>query len=416
MSRRLKGADFVIPVSCPKQRALGLLSACFCALMAVLLLVGQPLASQGIRRGLSICAGILIPSLFPFMALSGMFAALGADRLLARPVSPLLAPLLGIPPALCGTVLMSFVGGYPVGARLVSQLWREGRIGRDTACRMMIFSFAGAPSFVIGAVGTGVLGGPLQGLTVYLAQIAAALLLGLLWPRERGASAGRAQVSPPAPRTFSQALVEGVSGAASAMISICAFACLFAALTSMLEGWGVFAALERLAQALSGGKLPASTSQAALSGLLEVTCGVQGAAALPYPARFWLVSFLVGFGSLSVLFQAAACFGGLPFSFGRFAAARLLHGVLTSLLAAPVLFRIPMPAQVFSSLPRPAPVDSSVVMGLPAMLGMCSVLLFTLWGEDALFASSRPRFPGKFSGTDTVFPRRIHSIFKRKML
>ena len=378
----------MIPLSRPTARPSGLPAALFSAFLALCFLVGQPLAAKGVGRGLAICADTLIPSLFPFMALAGVLAALEADRLLARPLAPLLAPVLGIPRPLCGVVLMSFVGGYPVGARLTAQLLREGRIDQATANRMMVFSFAGAPSFVIGAAGTRVLSGPLQGLVVYLAQLAAALLLGALWPGRDGCA--RAATPPPAPKSLPESLVEGVSGAAGAMVAICAFACFFCAAADLLEGWGVFALAEGLADRFAPGVLPAGALSAALSGLLEVTCGVQAAAGLPFPLRFVLVPFLIGFGSLSVLFQGAACFGGLPFSFPRFAAARLLQGVLTALLAAPVLFAIPLPAQVFSSLPRPAPLDAGMVLGLPAMVGMCSVLLFTLWGEERLLPSRRP--------------------------
>ena len=67
---------------------------------AVGLLVWQPTASQGVRQGLSICAQTLIPSLFPFMALSGVMANLGADRLLAAPFAPILTPHQKFPPAL----------------------------------------------------------------------------------------------------------------------------------------------------------------------------------------------------------------------------------------------------------------------------------------------------------------------------
>lgn len=355
---------------------------------AIGLLVWQPTASQGVRQGLSICAQTLIPSLFPFMALSGVMANLGADRLLAAPFAPVLSRLLKIPPALCGPVLMSFLGGYPVGARLVARLQREGRIDPSTARRMMVFSFAGAPSFLIGAVGIQVLGGPLQGLVVYLAQVAAALLLGSLWGRRRSAG----PIRPPKegrPLTPSAALVEGVSGAATGMLVICAFACLFAAVSALLEEAGLPGQLGRLLETVTGGALPEGAGEVLLSGLLEITCGVQRAADLPYGLRFLLVPFLLSFGSLSVLCQVAASFEGLPFSFGWFAGVRFLHGLLTALLAAPILFRIPLPAQVFSSLPQPAPMDGTMVLGIPAMVGMCSVLLLTLCGESG----SLPRRP-----------------------
>ena len=66
------------------------------ALLALLLLFPRQ-AAEGARSGLSVCAGVILPSLFPFLVLSSLFSSLGLPAVLARLAGPLLQRL-SLPP------------------------------------------------------------------------------------------------------------------------------------------------------------------------------------------------------------------------------------------------------------------------------------------------------------------------------
>lgn len=71
--------------------------------------------SEGVRAGLGSCAAVIIPSLFPFMILAGLIAATQAGAVLSRAVSGFTRRVIGMPENLGAVLLMSFVGGFPVG-------------------------------------------------------------------------------------------------------------------------------------------------------------------------------------------------------------------------------------------------------------------------------------------------------------
>lgn len=85
---------------------------------------------------------------------------------------------------------MSFVGGYPVGAKTIASLVREKKLSQETAARMLCFSVNAGPSFLIGTVGVALLGSPRLGWILLFAQIASAFLIGGIVSRRAKISRG----------------------------------------------------------------------------------------------------------------------------------------------------------------------------------------------------------------------------------
>ena len=371
-------------------------------LLAVLLLGRSAAVGEGVRRGLVLCANVVIPSLFPFMVLAGFLALSPACRLLALPLRPLSARLLKLPEEMGAVVLMSFIGGYPVGARLVSDMLRQGRIDRSTAQRMLCFCVNPGPSFLISGVGVALYGSAKVGLLLLAAQVVSSLLVGMFLSLKTPVpKTGPAADYPP----LSAALVQAVTGAAAGMLNICAFVVVFSAVGGLLESTGSMAFISRaLSDALPFVRLDERFYTALFTGLLEVTGGTVAAAKLPLAVAFPLTAFLISFGGLSILCQAAAFFPKREVSLMPMVLARVAGGALTLLLALPLYRAFAAELPVYGVLYPPVTVADprSAVLAV-ALIGMCSILLLTLsvklmeWGEawrerrEAQLSSRRSR-------------------------
>ena len=161
------------------REKLGLLG-CLAAL-GVLLLCSADTA-RAVREGLALCAGSVIPALFPFLAVSGLLTALDAGAAPGRG-RMLLARVLGCGPAGAGAFLLGLVGSYPVGARTVAQLYREKRISRPEACRLLLFCNNCGPAFILGVAGLGCFGSLRAGGLLWAVHVLAALGIALVLPR-----------------------------------------------------------------------------------------------------------------------------------------------------------------------------------------------------------------------------------------
>ena len=289
----------------------GRLAAWACLAALGLLLARSAEAAQAVRDGLALCAGSVIPALFPFLAVSGLLTALDAG---ASPALGSLARLLGCSRAGARAFLLGLTGSYPVGARTVAQLYRRGGISRREACRLLLFSNNCGPAFILGVAGLGCFGSLRAGVLLWGVHILAALVIALALPRQAAEPSERPG-SVPARPPLVPALIAAVRDAAGTMVYICGFVVFFLVLLRVM------------------GRVT-GLSHPVLSGAVELT---QGILALPHTRRgFVWAAGLLGWGGLSVHGQSAAVLSGTDLPMGPYLAAKAAHAAVSVLLAWPV--------------------------------------------------------------------------------
>ena len=296
------------------------------ALTAAGLLAFPQDCMAAVREGLQLCGGTLLPSLFPFLVVSSLLIQLGFAAWLGRLFHPLTGRLLRISASGSAALLLGLVGGYPVGARAVLQLYQSGQCARQEAQRLLAFCNNSGPAFFVGVVGLGVFGSSRAGILLYLLHVLSALLVGLLLRRR---AEGRRAAPPLGAVDFSQAFTQAVLSSSQAMLQICAFVLFFQVLLRLAAATGLLALL-------SFGK-PLLVQL--LTGLLELTGGIHG---LP-PGRpsFVLASFLCGWGGLSVHGQTLSLLQGSGLSPRLYFLGKSLQALFAGVLAALLALVIP---------------------------------------------------------------------------
>ena len=289
----------------------GRLAAWGCLAALGLLLARSAEAAQAVRDGLALCAGSVIPALFPFLAVSGLLTALDAG---ASPALGPLARLLGCSRAGARAFLLGLTGSYPVGARTVAQLYRRGGISRREACRLLLFSNNCGPAFILGVAGLGCFGSLRAGVLLWGVHILAALVIALALPRQTAEPSERPG-SVPARPALVPALIAAVRDAAGTMVYICGFVVFFLVLT-------------RLLTALTGLEHPLPL------GLLELTGGILRLSGTR--GDFVLAAALMGWGGVCVHCQTAAVLEGSGLHMRGYLSAKAAQAVLSAALAVPI--------------------------------------------------------------------------------
>ncbi len=299
-------------------------------------------ASQGASSGLNFCLHVLIPSTFPFLVLASLCVHSGVSLWLERLLRPVTQLLFHLPGCCGATILLGMVGGYPVGARGIAALYRQGSVTREQANRMLSFCVNAGPSFTISVIGSSLYGRPLFGLYLFASLTAASLLIGVglgvfsrLTAKESIASPSASPETAPMP--FGDALVVSASDASRGMVGACSFVLLFSSALALLQSVGF---LPLLSQGLSALGISPASAEAGFPLLWEIGGGC-GAASLLGTSPI-LVAFGVGFGGLCVQFQVlgfAAVIGPCRW---KFFLSRLCHGLLSSGFCAILLWMFPM--------------------------------------------------------------------------
>ena len=322
-------------------------------LLGAALLIGYaPAAAEGAMRGLSACGRIILPAVFPFLAVSVFLAGAPGGVGLAALLSGVMRYCFRLPAAAAPALLMSWIGGYPAGAKTLAELRRQGALtARETEEAAPVLIYSG-PAYMAGVVGGRIFGSTVVGIFLFLCQLAAGLLLGRLfaWGRPLPPKGSRLRSSPKT-EPAAVLLVRSVGSAASSAVNICAFVVLLSAFAEVFSACGLFPLLERGLALLTRGGMAGETAHCFFTGLLEICAGSALAAELPPTEAGKILPFLLSFGGLSVCCQVSACFGEEPLSWGKLLWGRLLHGLLTALLAVPWLKRAVLPAMTGAAVP-----------------------------------------------------------------
>lgn len=273
----------------------------------VLLLWRSAVAAEAVRRGLTLCARSVIPALFPYFVVSGLFISLGFADGVGRRLEPLTRRLFGVDGAGASAFFLGLLGGYPVGGRTVGQLYRAGRLSKDEAERLLAFCNNAGPSFILGVVGVGCFGSLRTGIYLYLVHAFSAVLVGILFRKKAPVSGQKVRYSV----AFEPiaAFVRAVGEAAEGMVRLCGFVVFFLVILALITD-------------LTGLNHPV------LLGLAELTTGVTALEGRPGDL-VWAAA-LLGWGGLSVHGQTAAVLSDTGLGLGRYFLGKILQAIFSA--------------------------------------------------------------------------------------
>ena len=191
------------------------------------LLFFPDVSAAAAREGVALCLQTVLPSLFPFFVLSSLLVQSDVPRLLSRAMAGVMYPLFGVSGAGASALILGLLGGYPVGARTVAELYGRGEIAREEAEQLLAFCNNSGPGFFLGVCGTAVFGSARAGMYLYLIHVGAALVTGGLLRRDLGLPRRKAVSRQRAPFDLAAALPAAVQSSFAAVGSVSAFVDLF---------------------------------------------------------------------------------------------------------------------------------------------------------------------------------------------
>ncbi len=81
----------------------------------------------------------MIPSLFPFMVLSGLIVRLDLGKTITLPVYPIIGSIFRISRTMCTTLLTGFLFGFPLGAKTIAEQYSLGQLSKPQAQYLLSF-------------------------------------------------------------------------------------------------------------------------------------------------------------------------------------------------------------------------------------------------------------------------------------
>lgn len=324
-------------------------------LLCLMPLYPQQSLSSAIQ-GISIWWDVLFPALFPFFVISELLLGLGLVHFIGGLFDPMMRPVFRIPGYGGFVMAMGFAAGYPVSARLTSQLWDKQLINRDEAERLVAFTSTSDPIFLIGAVAVGFFHIPSLAVIFALSHYGGGLILGLLM-RFHGQHKPESTLLIIKPegsilknaflamhkariedgRSIGVMLQQAIQTSLKLVFMIGGLVIFVSVILEQLSliglmnlTYAIFAFILQLVH------LPTTLSPPFVNGLFEVTLGsraVGGASpSIPLIHKVAIASFILSWAGLCVHAQITSLLTQTNLRYTPFVIARFIHGLIATLL------------------------------------------------------------------------------------
>lgn len=265
-------------------------------------------------NGLMVWATILLPSIFPFLFFTKLLTSLGVVNSITQNFK-FFSKVYNVPPIGFYAFFMSILSGYPVGAKVVSDLCASGMLGKNDAIKVCTFTSNSGPMFIYGTVGLGLLCSKWLGIILLVSHIFGALLNGLVY---RNHKAKNVQVSSFTNIQKPANLGECMWDSIVSILVIGGFVCIFFVVIDILNNLGIFVFLANFLSGVFG--VEADIINSILNGVVEMTHGCLDITALNmdiFPVAI-ICEALITFGGFATMFQAYAFLQKIGISLGFF--------------------------------------------------------------------------------------------------
>lgn len=292
-----------------------ILAGVMTSVCCVLMVVFPSIALCSARKGISLWLSNVLPALLPFFICANFLQDIGVIRIFRSGVFPF---------------VMSVLSGYPMGAKIVGDLWRGGEISQREAMRLMSFCSTSGPAFMVGAVGAGMLGSGMLGGIIAAAHYAGAFLNGLLYTRLLGRGdtpAGAVSCGVGKAKGLQESFTDAILLSFRSLGIVLAYIVLFMFVTDFLHMCGGFSLIESMQMRVLA------------KGFFEMTVGCGAAAECTGAAesvKCVMCAAIMSWGGLSVLGQTMSMLSGTGIPAGYLVVSKITH----SLFAAAAAFLI----------------------------------------------------------------------------
>ncbi len=278
------------------------------------------------RQGVAIWATTVLPSLLPFFFLTAILTKTANLSKISKKLNPVSKFLYGADGISLYVRLMSLLSGYPVGAKIICDLYKSGIITEQQAEKYCTFTSTSGPLFIVGAVGVGMYDSKIIGMIILLSHVASSLLTGVIFrklPDNR--PIGTLSIK----TDCDNALYESVYSAVISVLTTGGLIAVFFTFSQIVADLYILYPLEKFLSLFLG----ENYSKALTSGIIECT---KGALSLSRSGgdklSVSLCSALVSFGGISVWCQSFCYLGKCKVRIFIFALSKLLHSIFAFLL------------------------------------------------------------------------------------
>ena len=302
-------------------------------LFGIFLTKNSNISINSVKESGRLCVDTLIPSLFPFIFFSSFMINSGIFYLIGKFLN-IFSYIFFLPKEAISVIILSMVGGFPVGAKGVKDLFDKKVINNEQAERMLMFCVNSGPSFILGVIGTSLIKNINQSIIILTSQILSSIFVGIfLGVYSRNKYKDTYVSKNKSYKIFiGDALVSSCESSCIAMLNMCALVIIFGVFFSFMEKLNILHFLEYLIIKLNLGE---SLSKCFPLIVLEVTNACVSIS--KYKNNLVLFSFATSWAGLCVHSQIFSIIRGIKIKYSKFLLFRVINSCFSSFITFLIL-------------------------------------------------------------------------------
>lgn len=295
------------------------------------------------KKGLSLWANSVVPSLLPFFIATELLGYTNIISILGKMLNKLMRPIFNVPGEGAFPFIMGIISGYPVGAKIVADFKKQGLCSSIEAERLIAFTNNSGPLFIVGTVGIGLFKDTKTGILLLITHLLACITVGILF---RWWKSGKNKRSSPFIETsnklpsrislsnLGEVLASSIMNSISTVFLIGGFVVLFSVVISILNSSGCLELIANfLSPILNALGLSSKYIKGIIIGLIELTngvCSIALIASKSISTNIIICAFLLGFGGISVALQVLSITSKNGISIKPYLLGKLLQGLFAA--------------------------------------------------------------------------------------
>ena len=150
-------------------------------LFTVCLIIFSKSNIMAVKNGLTLWINNIIPSLFPFFIAVELLNHTNIPRIIGNCFQKIMKPIFHVPGIGAYALFMGIISGYPVGAKIITDLCNKNLCTKEEGERLLTFTNNSGPLFIIGSVGITLFNDTSIGLLLLTTHLIACLTVAFIF-------------------------------------------------------------------------------------------------------------------------------------------------------------------------------------------------------------------------------------------
>lgn len=298
---------------------------------------------QATKSGLKLWANSVVPSLLPFFIATELLSYTNIPDIFQKFCNPIMKPFFNISGRGAFAIIMGWLSGYPVGAKIAVNFRNNNICSKEDCERLLSFTNNSGPLFIIGTSGISLFGNSMIGFLLLFTHLLGSLTVGYLFKFWKKSS--NTFVNYPTSHlenklqnvSFSnlgEVLSNSIKSAINTILMIGGFVILFSVIISIINSSRLITIINLIFTPICiKFNIPSQLISSFFTGILEITNGINLISNINIKnisIKIIITSFLLGLGGLSVFLQVLSIVSKSDLSIKPYILGKILHAFISA--------------------------------------------------------------------------------------